>query len=428
LGISVNKDQSLKRSLFSRSDSRGDFQPILGEEPALKTDASATVERLLSDIRDLRPEIEARAAEIEGGRRVPRDLLETLQSRGLFRMFVPRSHGGLELDLPSVLTIIRAIARIDGSVGWTVMIGCGGTLLASLLPREFYDEIYRAGPDVIFAGSSQPTGTAEQAGCGRRVTGRWPFASGCEHADWIGGLCILTEDGKPLAGSEGTPLTRFFLLPARDWRIDDTWYVAGLKGTGSHHIAVNDAFVPQDNFADLVHGSSCVPGPLYSGPLQLVPLLHGAVAVGIAEGAVDDLVKMANAGRRQQRSAKAMKDSEIFRAELGRIEADLRAVRALHQVQGASHWQHALEGMLNDEALLTEGAQAAVWIAATCVRIADTCFALGGGAALYESSPLQRRMRDLHTAAQHAAVHPRFYVDAGALLLGDPQRSLTIGD
>jgi alkylation response protein AidB-like acyl-CoA dehydrogenase len=425
----MSTNQLLKHPPLGRKDEMRGFQAAVGTTPPAERIDNSTVARLLDDIRELAPAIEARAAEIEGARRIPLDLLKTLRSIGVFRMFVPRSHGGLELDFPVALEILKALARIDGSVGWTTMIGSGTALFASLLRQDLYDEIYRDGPDVIFAGSSQPVGTAEQVAGGWRVTGRWPFASGCQHADWIGGLCIMTENGRPLPGpAEGTPLVRFFVLPKRFWQIEDTWHVAGLKGTGSHHIALSDAFVPAENLADLMSGTPCLPGPLYGAVLHVIPLLHSAVDLGMAEGALDDLVTMAQTGRRQQRTATAMRDSEIFQAELGRIEGELRAARALLEIQSASHWRHALAGTLGDEALLTQGAQAAAWIAATCVRIVDACFALGGGTAVYETSPLQRRMRDVHVGAQHAVVHPRINVSAGMLLLGNQKRSLTIGD
>src|SRR5262249_6382873 len=144
---------------------------------------------LLADIRVLAPDITSRTAEIEAGRRIPPDLVEALKSIGVFRMFVPQTHGGLELDLPVALEIVGALAKIDGSVGWTVAIASGGDLFAPLLPRDTYQEVYRNGPDVIFAGSAQPVGTAEAVAGGWRVNGRWPFASGCQHADWMLGLC-----------------------------------------------------------------------------------------------------------------------------------------------------------------------------------------------------------------------------------------------
>jgi alkylation response protein AidB-like acyl-CoA dehydrogenase len=332
---------------------------------------------------------------------------------------VPKSHGGLELDLPSGLRIITALARVDGSVAWTVMIGNGGHLFAGLLPRETYDRVYRAGPDTVIAGTSQPAGTADATEGGWRVNGRWPFASGCLHADWLAGVCVMTEGGKRLAGPAEPkgPLLRGFFMPASDWQIEDTWHVAGLKATASHHIAFRDEVVPTANFFDLVGGAPCLPGPLYQTVLEVLPLFHAAFAIGLARGALDELLELAGTGRQQLHAATSMRESETFQYELGRLAADLRAAEAFHQIQTASHWRRALAGTLKDEALLVEATQAGAWIAKTCVRVVDKCFALAGGSAVYETSPLQRRLRDMHTAAQHATIQERHYAGAGKLLL-----------
>ncbi|TAI62757.1 acyl-CoA dehydrogenase family protein [Bradyrhizobium sp. Leo170] len=378
-------------------------------------DSNKTV---LAGIRKLAPEIAARAAEIEAARCVPPDLIERLKSIGIFRLFVPRGYGGMELALPEGLEVIRALARLDGSIGWIAMVAGGGSLFATWGARETYERIYRNGPDVPICGSAQPAGTAEPRAGGFRVSGRWPFASGCKHAEWMAGFCIMTdENGKPLAGPHGQPVVRGFALPAQNWEIEDTWHAAGLKGTGSHHIVLRDVLVPEANFFDVERGKPCVPGPLYPAVRQLVPIFHGAVAVGIAEGAVDELVALAHAGRQQFRAITPMRDSEIFQLELGRISADVRAAQAFCEAQTASLWHHALAGTLNDEGLVVESTQAATWIAATCVRIVDACFALAGSSAVYETSPLQRRLRDMHVAAQHAAVQQRQYVAVGKLLL-----------
>lgn len=374
-------------------------------------------ERLFDGIRGLAPEIVARAAEIEAARRIPVDLVEALRSIGVFRMFVPRSLGGLELDLPTGLEVITALSRIDGSVGWTAMIGSSGNIFAPLLPRKIFERIYEDGPDVIFAGSTQPVGVAEATSRGWRVSGRWPFASGCQHADWIMGFCVMTRHGKPLRGEGGGPLIRGVALRARDWQLEDTWHVTGLKGSGSHHIVLNDVMAPTANFFDLQNGSPCVSGPLYQAVREILPILHGAVDVGIAEGAFDDLLDVAGSGRQQVRAPVPMQDAEIFQFELGRVAADLRAARALEEVQTASHWRHALAGTLRDEALRIESTQAGIWVATTCVRVADACFTLAGGSAVYDRSPLQRRMRDLHTAAQHAVAQQRHYGSAGKAAL-----------
>jgi alkylation response protein AidB-like acyl-CoA dehydrogenase len=377
-----------------------------------------TAERLLADIRDLAPGIAARAAEIEAARRTPPDLVKTLRSIGVFRIFVPHSRGGLELDLPAALEIFRALGKIDGSVGWIATIGSGCDLFASLLSPETYDRVYQNGPDAIIAGTAQPAGTAEAAIGGWRVSGRWPFASGCQNADWMFGLTVMSERGKPLpgpAGKDGPPLVRGFFLPAGDWTIEDTWHVTGLKGTGSHHISLKDRLVPATNFFDPAGDAPCVPGPLYGAVRHLLPLMHGSVTLGMAEGALGDLVGLANSAAPSR--AQGMRDSDSFLGELGRVAAQLKAARAFLQVQASSHWRHALAGTLKEEALLTQGLQTAAWIAATCTRATATCFALGGSTALYEISPLQRRLRDVHAAAQHAVAQQRHYASAGNQLL-----------
>jgi alkylation response protein AidB-like acyl-CoA dehydrogenase len=310
----------------------------------------------------------------------------------VFRLLVPRSHGGLELELPVAAEVIAALAKIEGSVGWIAMIAGVTQLLAALLPRETYDQIYRNGPDVIFAGSNQPAGTAEATSGGWRVGGRWPFASGSRHANWIIGYCVMMKDGAPLAGPvAGASLMQGFFMPAHHWQIEDTWYVAGLKGTGSHHVVLKDTVVPDANFFDLMGGVSCLPGPLYQAPLQTLPLLHGPFGVGVADGALDELVAHARTGRQQFRAAAPMRDTEGFQYELGRTESELRAI----------------------------------WLAKACIRVVDACFALGGGSALYETSPLQRRLRDIHVAGQHASVQQRHYVSAGKLLLDAPAKDRT---
>ena len=244
-----------------------------------------TTQRMLAEVRKLAPDIISRASDFEALGHLPSDLMEALKSIGIFRIFVPRSHGGLELDLSSGLEIVRALARIEGSVGWNAMIGNGGDIFAPMLARDVYDRIYQNGPDTILAGSNQPAGIAQKEGDHWRVNGRWPFASGCMHAKWMLAMCKMTEGGKNLFNDNGTPMIRGFILPAENWEIEDTWHVAGLKGTGSHHIKVTNALVPAAHFFDLERGLPCVPGPLYQTVLQLLPLSHAAFRIGVAEGA-----------------------------------------------------------------------------------------------------------------------------------------------
>lgn len=375
-------------------------------------------DRIFEKIRSLAPTIAARAGEAETAARIPADILGMLKSAGIFRMTSPKTYGGMELDYPTVARVLQAIAKIDGSIGWVCTLANGGALFLPLLAREIVEKVYCNGPDLLCAGSSQPGGTAEQEADGWRVNGRWPLASGCQHADWIAAVCLLTRHKKPLQGpDDGIPAARLVCLPARCWQIEETWQASGLRATGSHHIVLRDTFVPSANLMDMASTRPCEPGPLYSAPGHFAALAHGPVTLGLAEGAMDDISTMARSGRKQSRAVVAMRDSEIFQYELGRVQADFRAAQALSDAQAASYWQHALAGTLNNEAPLVEGIQATIWITEACVRVVRRCFALAGGAAVYESYPLQRRLRDIEVAAQHAAVQQRHYTKAGKLLL-----------
>jgi indole-3-acetate monooxygenase len=369
---------------------------------------------ITSAIRDLKPLVLRDAIEADENYGLSTAVIDAMKSAGIFRIFVPREHGGLELDLPQIVEVIRSLSRIDASVGWTAMIGAGSALFATMLPRAIFERIYRNHADTIIAGSTQVLGRVEKRDDGWHASGRWPFASGCRHADWMLGFCKLVEskDGEP-----GKPKVVVVILPASNWTIEPTWRAPGLKGSGSHHIVLDSTVVPNENFFDMSAQERWADGPLYGGVPQIIALLHGAVSLGIAEGALDDLLAIAASGRRQERADAPMRDTEAFQTDLGCLHAALRAARGLLLEQTESHWRHALAARLGTNALLVEGSQAAIWTIGTCVSVVDKCFALAGSAALYDDSPLQRRMRDIHVAAQHNLMQPRHYVKAGKLLV-----------
>jgi alkylation response protein AidB-like acyl-CoA dehydrogenase len=264
-----------------------------------------------------------------------------------------------------------------------------------------------------------PVGQAEAVAGGYKVSGRWPFASGCQNAQWIAGHCIVHKDGQPVMSEHG-PVTRWVALPAERWEIDETWQASGLAGTGSHHVVLKNVEVPEANMFDLFNGKSVVPGPVASPIMPFLASLHGAVANGIAAGAVADLAAMAGSGRRQAFAATDLRDSPVFQLEFGQLGAGLRATRALLQVQADNQWRRALAGKLNGEADFAEGLQASAWIHAACTDIVSRCYKLGGASAIMNASPLQRRLRDIHAARQHAFAQERFYISAGRNALGFP--------
>ncbi len=372
--------------------------------------------QILQAARDLAPRIAARAPEIERGRRLPPDLVAELKAAGFFRMLVPRSHGGLEVEYPATVEALAELAAADGATGWTVMIGSESPQFLALLPRKSFDEIYAAGPDVIIAGAFAPQGRATPVEGGHRIAGRWGFASGCQHADYLFGNCAVDDGQAP-------PGLRCALLPAREWTIHDTWHTAGLRGTGSHDIELTDRFVPTHMSFVLFGGVPSLPGALFRAPLLQASLHIAAVALGIAEGALADVVAFAGTKKKRLYAQVALPDSPLFQHRLGHAEADLLAARALLRERSEELWSRAQAGdvplAFGPRVLQTSG-----WIAETAARVVDACYTAAGGSALYESSPLQRRLRDIHTLTQHASLQDTVFTNAGALRLG---RSVAFG-
>jgi len=379
---------------------------------------ASSAETILAGVRDLAPGLSARADEIESGRRLPADLLQRLREIGVFRMLAPRSHGGLEIDFPPSVDILAALAAADGATGWTVMIGCETPQLFGLLPRASFDAVYANGPDAICGGAFAPQGAAERVDGGYQASGRWGFASGCQHAEWLFGQCVLTQNGVAVPGPiPGAPALRCMVLPAARFEIIDTWRTSGMRGTGSHDIALGGARVDEDWSFDLWLGESSLPGPLFRAPLLQFSLHIGAVALGIAEGALRDLLALAGTSKRRLYARTELADNPLFQYRLGHAEADARAARALLAARAESYWAQARAGALAPS-LRTEVLQTVAWVAETCARVVDACYTAGGGSALYATSPLQRRLRDIHTLTQHASVQENVFATAGAERLG----------
>ncbi|MDO8432809.1 MAG: acyl-CoA dehydrogenase family protein [Candidatus Binatus sp.] len=375
---------------------------------------------VLASARDLAPTISARAAEIESNRRLPPDLLAQLTAAGLFRMFVPKSHGGLDLDYPTSMEIIEALATADGATGWVVMIGCETPMLLALMPPRRFDQLYADTPDVIIAGGFAPRGAAEpQSDRSYRVNGRWAFASGCQHSSWLLGNCVVTENGKPRPGLiPGTPEVRAMLFKAERATILDTWHVAGMRGTGSHDIAVKDIIVPPDDTFDIFLGRPTIPGPGLSEPLLYAAMHIGAVGVGIAERALSEMIKLAGTDKQRLYAQSSIAASPLFQYRLGHAATSLRAARGILRSEADAVWAIAVAERVATPADRSRVMGTVTWVAHTAASVVDACYTAGGGTSPYDASPLQRCLRDIHTLTQHAAVAESWLSGAGASVLG----------
>lgn len=377
-------------------------------------DPATTAGDVLAAVHMLAPAIAGRAAEVEAARRVPPDMLDEVTRAGAFRLLLPRSHHGVGADLPTALQVYEALARADASLAWVTAIGGSGWRDLVGLPRASFDALFAGPADVVTAGVFSPSGSITAVDGGYRVSGRWGFASGCEHADWVYGNCV---EGVV----DGMPQLRFAVFRPDEVVIEDTWTASGLCGTGSHHFRVEDVVVPADRTARPLEDEPCIDEPLVHIPVpSLFALTIASVALGIAQGALDDIVALA-AAKTPLLAPAPLASNPLFHHDLGTAVTELRAARGLVRDAAIAAWDTAVG---RDPVTLAERAEtraAAAWATARAAAVVGTAYRSGGGTSLYAESSLQRRLRDIHAVTQHFLVKGDTLTTAGAVFAGqDP--------
>jgi alkylation response protein AidB-like acyl-CoA dehydrogenase len=372
---------------------------------------------LLARVRRAATGIAPLSAENEGERTLSPEAVQLLVEAGVFKLCVPRSLGGSQAGPATLLGVVEELARVDGSTGWCAMIGATSGLMSVYLDDATAREIY--GPaGAITCGVFAPMGRAVPVEGGYRVSGRWPFASACLHAQWRMGGVIVASDPPDLLPS-GAPDVRSMLFRADETVIHDTWHTAGLRGTGSHDIEVRDVVVPRARTFSLLrdrptHEGYALPyfGVLASGV--------AAVGLGIARGALDAFAALAR-DKRLPGGKKTVAHREIVQVDFARGEARLRAARAYlyealdEAVAACAASQDAPEAAIPARARLRLAACHAATEAAAVTSIA---YELGGGAAIYTTHPLQRQFRDANVVTHHIMVSSTALATAGRVLLG----------
>ena len=373
----------------------------------------------LEAARALAPLLAAHSEEGERSRRLSRDVVEALVAGGFFRMLVPSSFGGAESDPATFVATVEELARRDAAAGWCIAACATSGMVAAYIDEGAAQEVFGAGASVS-GGVFAPRGTAHHASDTYVVTGRWAFASGIDHCDWLMGGCMVIEDGTRKMLAEGRPDIRLALFPASEVEVIDTWNVSGLRGTGSHDMQVHEVRVPAERTTSLLTDKPIERGPLYAFPIfGLLALSIAGVALGIARAALDDLVELAG-GKTPTLSSRRLADRHATQSAVGRSEAALRAARELLYAEIERGWAEARR---HGEVSIAEKGSlrlAATHATAASAEVVDAAYALGGGTSIYETSPLQRHFRDVHAATQHMLVGPQTWELTGRLLLGLP--------
>jgi 3-hydroxy-9,10-secoandrosta-1,3,5(10)-triene-9,17-dione monooxygenase len=363
---------------------------------------AADYDELWGRAEQLLPVLRRRAAGCEELRRMPDDTLRDLHDTGLFRMQQPRRVGGSELEFAAVVTFGALLARACASSAWNLVNLGSHHLLLGMFPPKAQDDVWNSSADTLIASSFVfPAGRARRVEGGYQVSGRWPFSSGVDPSDWN----MLAGQ---VAGAEGEPPEqRVFLLHKSQYTVHDTWFAGGLRGTGSKDVEATEQFVPEHRalaVADMkggpTPGSSVNPGPLFQMPVfALFPYMLSGVALGIAEGLIDDFAA-GSAGRGKMTGAKIAAVQSV-QLRLGEAAALARASR-LFQVGNCREAEAMIRDgkvpdMLTKARYRLEGAYAVDW----AVKAVDVLFMLSGASGLYESGHVARAFRDAHAVKQH---------------------------
>ncbi|WP_394842847.1 acyl-CoA dehydrogenase family protein [Pendulispora brunnea] len=379
--------------------------------------------QLMDAAERLAPRLQAATAAIESRRSLPQDIAAELAAAGLYRMLTPAALGGHEVDVHTFVTVIERLARADASAAWCTFISCTSALVGAYLPQTEARVLF-AHPEVKWAGVFAPRGQAHRVTRdgveGFMVSGRWPWGSGCLNADYVtGGCLVLDANGKPEALAGGTPNVRSMVFSADQIEIHDTWHSLGLRGTGSNEFGVHELFVPAARSTALMTDTP-LPGPLYRFPLfGLLGLGIAAVALGVARVAIDSLIELATK-KTPQGSTRLLAERPSTQEHVARAEARWRAARALVLEAVDAAWSAAVE----TEGISTEHKRdirlATTFATEEAAAVVNRMHTTAGGSAVFEASPIQRCLRDVHVATQHMMVGESTYEVTGRLLLGLP--------
>jgi alkylation response protein AidB-like acyl-CoA dehydrogenase len=383
-------------------------------------DAIAKSRDYLALAQGLAPLIAAAADEIERARRLPAPVLAAMMDAGLFRLLLPRSLGGGEVDPLTFVQVIEAIAKADASTAWCLCQTTVCSLVAGSLPVESAREIFGCDPHAILAWGAVSDARAVATAGGYRVTGSWSFLSGGWHATWLGAHCLIYEaDGNARLGPAGARIARTLLFPAAAATMTDVWQVVGLCGTGSDIYAVTDLFVPEA--FTLIRDDPAArreTGTLYCmTTTMLFACGFACVALGVARSLLDALVELA-LEKTPRGSKTKLRDSALAQSEIATSEARLRGARMYLLGTLGEIWDSVQRSnQLNlDQRMAIR--LAATHVIHEAVEVADMAYRAAGATAIFDRNPFERRFRDIHTVAQQLQAQRMHFETVGRYLLG----------
>ncbi len=360
-------------------------------------------------------------AESERQRRVSDRAVALMHDAGLTRLMSPDTYGGGQRSPRALVEAERIVAHGSPAASWVLMVCQAHTFIAGRLPRRGQDEVFGSDPGMLIPGVPSRQGTCRKVDGGYNLDGRWSFASGADHGDWlmVGSRGVRNEAGEPCPGM-------LVVIPRSDVVIDDTWFTLGMRGTGSKDIVLENTFVPAHRAVDMAGAwLGTVPGveiPLYQLPVggTLSTMLLGTI-VGMAERGLELYIEQART-RRDAYTGQAKVDSVGIQRRVAESKAEIAHAWSL-TMQNCDVLEDA---MRHAPPMPTPDRAQVRWNAAyaadLCRRASERLFAGAGASAAYDSNVLQRAYRDLNTATHHATLDFDTALEVqGKVLLGVEQ-------
>ncbi|NMO03660.1 oxidoreductase [Gordonia sp. TBRC 11910] len=367
------------------------------------TDASGIVDR----VRELQPLLRANSAQGEQQRRVVDESFRALEQVGAFKLLQPKRYGGYESSMRTLVDVSAAVGEADGGTAWVVSLLNSGAWLAGCFPTRAQDEVWGDAPDALVSGVFSPLVESMKVDGGFRISGRWYYNSGSLHADWSVLSIPVTDDAGAVVDQA------MALVPRRELDLEETWFVAGMRASGSNCLIADGVFVPEHRLMSVPEAlEGIVPtehddetlyhSPL--GPLFTVGMVGPQLGLGRAALALvkENVTKRSVAHTIYGRAADSVAvQLQLAQAAMMIDTAHFHAHRVTDDIDSATARGEQLDFSARARIRADIG-----WAIEHVVKAIDTLLYVHGAGSFAESSPLQRIWRDSEVAGRHAGILP----------------------
>ena len=360
----------------------------IGEQAVSRDEILQRAQALLSALK-------ARALETEKLRQIPPASVEELKASGLTRVANPARYGGYGNDADLYFEVAMELGRACGSTAWCYSVWSSHNWMIGHWPEEAQDEYFADGPDVLSSSAFAMLGKLQPVEGGYRLSGRWDFSSGSDAGSWA------------MLGAMGPGGPSMALVPRSDYEIIDTWFVSGLRGTGSKDIEIKDAFVPTHRVGSIMgpvsglgyelHGRASYRLPVTS----ILPFTLCSPLVGMAQGALDEFIERLKGKTGHGRTA----ESVAIQLRVAESSAEIDAARLLVRTTSRELIERAAQGDMPSELEQATARRNYGYVAKLCLQAVNRLFEAGGGHSLYETHALQRFHRDVHAGSHQVALY-----------------------